>query len=89
MSPAELAPSGNESTLGCHFSASIRRMSSTTQVCCPTLIRSETSNSECRFQDYEGLDYYLLPGVTSTAKPRVDAQGDVLGRGPVQVGLNF
>jgi len=52
---------------------------------------SAPSSGDCpplpRYQDYEGLDYYLLPGVTSTAKPRVDAQGDVLGRGPVQGGI--
>ena len=87
MSPPELAQSGDESALGRHFSAFIRRLSSTTQVCCPTRICLDSSNSEFRYQDYEGLDYYLLPGVTSTAKPRVDAQGDVLGRGPVQGGI--
>ena len=29
----------------------------------------------------------MLPGVTSSAKPRLDAQGHVLGRGPVQGGI--
>ena len=40
-----------------------------------------------RYQDPGGLDYYLLPGVTSSAAPRLDAQGHVLGRGPVQGGI--
>ena len=40
-----------------------------------------------RYQDAGGLDYFLLPGVTSSAKPRLDAQGHVLGRGPVQGGI--
>ena len=40
-----------------------------------------------RYQDPEGFYYFLLPGVTSSSKPRLDAQGHVLGRGPIQGGI--